>query len=1005
MIFELFANYSQNDARAVRRDLVEYSRTMRMDVGTSCHTAMRLKGFTNLDEWINHVEKPDSPGDEFVLYILGKMYYRHVIVMTGQNIWCTVENHHNMSIQDLLEVCSVHLVYLGKHQYGVIKRKNVNIEPLNVQQIRQRRQNPVPAMYNCSYNYSRAQSRPLNLTTRGTGRGRGSVGTGRGNHNYSYNRGGRLIQSHQRINPVSVLGRGTAQPLPIQTNPGFTISSVFVSANGPATVSNRTNATHAYKHPEVAQVVQGLLNRENIQPSVNRDSYKHPEVEEVVSRLLSKRNTTALVDLTNEVETDIANKDTPSSKTNVVVNLSHSESSLDIDKNATEYNNVIQTETSECSRTNQDKDKQSTSEMLSADELINSNQKTVPDTPKVCNITLDGSNDAISENNSVNLNDVNQTTDLVVEKDNKKAGKEIGELLSSDDCSTSNTTDELLEELGINERCTQPQPLPEPTPEPEINNSSGNLTDKSVDESIPAVSGKVAVQDETDKLDERNTNKTTSKNDEQDTTIDLPTPQVNATASTSENKSNKALSTRSDLLVKTELDDDDMPGITDCSKLKSNELEENTQFTFHLLQEQIQQLQCKIETKELTTVNQIKVSPGQTADNPVYVRNDVNTDKDNDSPFIKTESGNETNHGDGNKHDSDTSTLNVTGLQKRKRTQRIESESGSDSDNIPLSVLKRKMSTKPTDRTGTVETLQKPKKHKTTFGTKRKKMKRQFTTKPPPSQSAKPTVKRKANAPDEIPNQESETMDSETDPCDDDNSERSNDTDTTGQNTSTSNNDADQLDNPIATTSKTNTIKPRIKSSATSGNNGSNSASTSSTKRKRKRNFYCTAKNCTTIKPTLKELNDHFRSSHDFAHCPECGKPFPTPSAVAKHMYQHRTVLLQCDQCSKAYPFESQLIQHKISHEEEGQYQCTKCPKTIKNKSDFKKHMKAHEEITLDCKFCDTYTATDIRNLKSHLKTHDGLMRYVCKFCGKHFKHYNQRRRHIVDLKCPKLAR
>ena len=69
------------------------------------------------------------------------------------------------------------------------------------------------------------------------------------------------------------------------------------------------------------------------------------------------------------------------------------------------------------------------------------------------------------------------------------------------------------------------------------------------------------------------------------------------------------------------------------------------------------------------------------------------------------------------------------------------------------------MSTEPTDRTGTVETIRKPKKQKTTFGTKRNKMKRQFTTKPPPSQSAKPTVKRKANAPDEIPNQESETMD------------------------------------------------------------------------------------------------------------------------------------------------------------------------------------------------------------------------------------------------------
>ena len=65
--------------------------------------------------------------------------------------------------------------------------------------------------------------------------------------------------------------------------------------------------------------------------------------------------------------------------------------------------------------------------------------------------------------------------------------------------------------------------------------------------------------------------------------------------------------------------------------------------------------------------------------------------------------------------------------------------------------------------------------------------------------------------------------------------------------------------------------------------------------------------------------------------------------------------------------------------------------------------MKAHEDITLECKYCDTYTATDLRNLKSHLKTHEGLLRYVCKYCGERFKHYNQRRRHILVRKCPKL--
>ena len=93
----------------------------------------------------------------------------------------------------------------------------------------------------------------------------------------------------------------------------------------------------------------------------------------------------------------------------------------------------------------------------------------------------------------------------------------------------------------------------------------------------------------------------------------------------------------------------------------------------------------------------------------------------------------------------------MNSLRKRKRSQRIESES--DSDDIPLSVLKKKVATTPMNMTGTVETdpvpngpekpivKQKPKKHKTKSSTKWNKIKRQFTTKPPPSQSAKPTVK------------------------------------------------------------------------------------------------------------------------------------------------------------------------------------------------------------------------------------------------------------------------
>ena len=174
--------------------------------------------------------------------------------------------------------------------------------------------------------------------------------------------------------------------------------------------------------------------------------------------------------------------------------------------------------------------------------------------------------------------------------------------------------------------------------------------------------------------------------------------------------------------------------------------------------------------------------------------------------------------------------------------------------------------------------------------------------------------------------------------------------------------------------------------------------------KKCKRNFYCIK--CDVVKPSMRELNEHFRNTHDWVHCHNCGKPFPTPSALSKHMYTHGAKLLQCDQCDKQFPFESQLTSHKISHEEEGQFPCDQCPKRMKNKSDLKKHLSAHTDETYECQYCDEYVASDIRNLKGHLKTHDNFLRYVCCYCAKRFKHFNQRRRHQLKpngcLKMPK---
>ena len=108
---------------------------MKYDVITSCHTGMRLKGYKSLNDWIDIMERETTPGDEFCLYLLGKTYFRHVFVMTDENVWCTCETDRQLSIKELLDISSVHLVYFGQGQYGLLKKRGNIIQQCTVQQI------------------------------------------------------------------------------------------------------------------------------------------------------------------------------------------------------------------------------------------------------------------------------------------------------------------------------------------------------------------------------------------------------------------------------------------------------------------------------------------------------------------------------------------------------------------------------------------------------------------------------------------------------------------------------------------------------------------------------------------------------------------------------------------------------------------------------------------------------------------------------------------------------
>ena len=176
-------------------------------------------------------------------------------------------------------------------------------------------------------------------------------------------------------------------------------------------------------------------------------------------------------------------------------------------------------------------------------------------------------------------------------------------------------------------------------------------------------------------------------------------------------------------------------------------------------------------------------------------------------------------------------------------------------------------------------------------------------------------------------------------------------------------------------------------------------------KKPKQRNFKCP--DCDVVEHTRKELNVHFKKSHDRLFCEECGQMFQTPSALERHMYLHtKEDQYPCKHCDEVFPFSSDLQIHTIKHLKHAGYQCGhgKCLKWFKRKGERDKHARTHNAPDLMCDQCD-YVTKDVRNLRRHKTSHTDTCKLVCDKCGKLFKWHMQRKCHIESKECKKVNR
>ena len=130
-VLEIFCDYSGFTTDELRERIIRIMR-LKNEVRFWSHagSVVTQMNFVTYDEWLDMMENPNTFVDELMLYALSRIHSRHTVVMTANRIWTTVKQESDLTIDELMSVCDIRLVYLGNKTFGELRRLPVNAPPL-----------------------------------------------------------------------------------------------------------------------------------------------------------------------------------------------------------------------------------------------------------------------------------------------------------------------------------------------------------------------------------------------------------------------------------------------------------------------------------------------------------------------------------------------------------------------------------------------------------------------------------------------------------------------------------------------------------------------------------------------------------------------------------------------------------------------------------------------------------------------------------------------------------
>ena len=131
-VFETYSEFSATkDSVKLRMEMLTFVSDNATKYGRYCYPLLKMHDL-DLMSWTAAITYFGNSADTLCLYALSDMLGVHTCVITKNRPWTTIDPSYNGTLDDIMDLCQVNLVYLGNKTFGRLFKKQSVQQPSHV---------------------------------------------------------------------------------------------------------------------------------------------------------------------------------------------------------------------------------------------------------------------------------------------------------------------------------------------------------------------------------------------------------------------------------------------------------------------------------------------------------------------------------------------------------------------------------------------------------------------------------------------------------------------------------------------------------------------------------------------------------------------------------------------------------------------------------------------------------------------------------------------------------